>query len=116
MAKFGQRRAGQTAVEQRTPQLSLEPLDRVGQRGLRDAATFGRQREILIAAKSQEISGVTDLHGNRPLCRAVDAERILPVVAAERRPKSDCNQLWDQDWGEAGFIPERGNKYSGLRE
>ena len=78
LAKFGQRRAGQAAVEQWPPQLSLEPLDRVGQRGLRDVATFGRQREILIAAKSQEITGVTDLHGNRPLCRAVDAERVLP--------------------------------------
>jgi hypothetical protein len=45
---------------------------------LRDVAMFGRQREILIAAKSQEITGVTDLHGNRPLCRAADAERVLP--------------------------------------
>ena len=78
LAKFGQRRAGQTAVEQWPPQLSFEPLDRVGQRGLRDVATFGSQRKILIAAKSQEITGVTDLHGNRPLCRAVDAERVLP--------------------------------------
>ena len=37
------------------------------------------------------------------------------VIPAERRPKSDCNQLWGQDRGEAGFIPERGNKYSGLK-
>ena len=37
------------------------------------------------------------------------------VIPAERRPKSDCKQLWGQDRGEAGFIPERGNKYSGLK-
>ena len=69
LAKFGQRRAVQAAVEQWTPQLSLEPLDGVGQRGLRDAATFGRQREILIAAKSQEISDVVHLHECAPWVR-----------------------------------------------
>ena len=69
LAKCGQRRAGQAAVEQWAPQLSLEPLDGVGQRGLRDAATFGRQREILIAAKSQEISDVVHLHECAPWVR-----------------------------------------------
>jgi hypothetical protein len=114
LAKFGQRRAGQAAVEQWAPQLSLEPFDRVGQRRLRNAATSGRPREVLIAAKRQEISNVTDLHGNRPLCRAADAERNPYCRRGDDAQNRAAISYGAKTGGGSDLFPNAGINFSAL--
>jgi hypothetical protein len=63
------------AVEQPPAELLFESADRIGHRGLRDAAALGRPGEMQLVAQGEEIDDLVGVHAVSPF--PIDSSALL---------------------------------------
>jgi hypothetical protein len=86
LAEIGEMREMAFTVKERPTKLSLELLNRAGERRLRNVALFGRAREVQFLRNGEKITNLMHFHAGTP--RKHLAASILPADEVDCHPHS----------------------------